>query len=85
MDANDQSKQGPEPEIGTETQSGLESEVPDGSDTSINVPGDNIGTDEISPGEVGSDDESDGPTIIPSNLLKPPEKTSVAPGPRISY
>ncbi len=50
MDANDQSKQEPEPEIGTQTQNGPESEVIDGGDTSINVPDDNIGTDVISPG-----------------------------------
>jgi hypothetical protein len=67
MDANYQSKQGPESEIGTENQNGPESEVTDGSDTSINVPGDNIGTDVISPGEGGSDDESDGSTVLPSN------------------
>jgi hypothetical protein len=67
MDANDQSKQGPEPEIGTENQKGPESEVTDGSDTSINVPGDNIETDVISPGEGGSDDKSDGSTVLPSH------------------
>ena len=67
MDANDQSNQGPEPEIGTETQNGPQSEVTDGGDTSINVPGDNIGTDVISPGEGGSDDKSDGPLVLPSN------------------
>jgi hypothetical protein len=44
MDANDLSKQGPEPEIGTETQNGPESEVIDGGDTSIIVPHDIIGT-----------------------------------------
>ncbi len=44
------------------------SEVTDGGDTSINVPGDNIGTDVISPvGEGGSDDKSDGSTVLPSN------------------
>jgi hypothetical protein len=67
MDANNQSKQEPEPEIGTENQNGLESEVSDGGDTSINVSGDNIGTDVIYPGEGGSDDKSDGPTVLPSN------------------
>jgi hypothetical protein len=66
MNANDQSKQGPEPEIGTETQTGPESEVTDGGDTSINLTDDNIGTDVISPGEGGSDDKSDGPTVLPS-------------------
>ncbi len=53
MDANDQSKQTPEPEIGTDTQNQPESEVTDGGDTSINVPDDNIGTGVISPGEGG--------------------------------
>jgi hypothetical protein len=67
MDANDQYKQGPEPEIGTENQNGPESEVTDGGDTSINVPGVNIGTDVISPGEGGSDDKSDGSTVLPYN------------------
>jgi hypothetical protein len=67
MDANDQSKQRSEPEIGTENQNGPESEVTDGSDTSINVPGDKIATVVTSPGEGGSDDESDGSTVLPSN------------------
>jgi hypothetical protein len=67
MDANDQSKQGPEPEIGTENQSKPESEVTDGGNTSISVPGVNIGTDVISPGEGGSDDLIDGSTALPSN------------------
>ncbi len=66
MDANDKSKQGPELEIGTENQNGPESEVTYGSDTCIYVPGDNIGTDVISPGEGGSDDKSDGSTVVPS-------------------
>ncbi len=35
MDANDQSKQEPVPEIGTENQNEPESEVADGSDTYI--------------------------------------------------
>jgi hypothetical protein len=69
MDTNDQSKQGPEPEIGTENQNGPESEFTDGCDTSINVPGDNIGTDVISPGEGGSDDRNDGSTVLQSNPL----------------
>ncbi len=56
MNANDQSKQWPEPEIGTENPNGLESEGTDGGDTSINVPGDNVGTDVISPQEGASDD-----------------------------
>jgi hypothetical protein len=42
MDANDQSKQGPEPEIGRENQNGPESEVTDGGDNSIKIPGVNI-------------------------------------------
>jgi hypothetical protein len=67
MDANDQFKQGPAPEIGIEDQNGPESEVTDGSDTSVNVPGDNIGTDVISPGEDGADDKSDGSTVLPHN------------------
>ena len=49
MNANDQSKQGPEPEIGTETPNGPESEGTDSGDTSINGPGGNVGTDVISP------------------------------------
>jgi hypothetical protein len=68
MDANDQSKQGPEPEIGTENQKGPESEVADGSYTSINVTGDNIGTEVISPGDGGSGDKRDGSTVLLSNL-----------------
>jgi hypothetical protein len=42
VDANGSSKQGPEPEIGTENQNKPESEVTDGGNTSINVPGVNI-------------------------------------------
>jgi hypothetical protein len=49
MNANDQSKQQPEPGIGTENLNGPESEGIDGGDTSINAPGDNVGTDVISP------------------------------------
>jgi hypothetical protein len=52
MDANDQSKQGPEPEIGLENQNKPESEVTDGGHASINVPGVNIGTDVISSGDL---------------------------------
>ncbi len=59
MDANDQSKQGPEPEIGRENQNGPESEVTDGGDNSIKIPGVNIWTDVISSGECGSDDKGD--------------------------
>jgi hypothetical protein len=68
MDANDSSKQGPEPEIGTENQNGPESEVNDCGNTSINVPSVNVGTDVISPGEGGSDDKFDGSTVLSSNL-----------------
>ncbi len=41
----------------------------DGGDTPINIPGDNVGTDVISPREVASDDESDEPPVLPSNPL----------------
>jgi hypothetical protein len=58
MNANDQSKQGPETETGTENPNGPESEDTDGG---------NVGTDVISPGEGGSDDESDEPPVLPSN------------------
>ncbi len=47
MNANDQSKHQPEPKIGTENPNGPESEGTDGGDTSINVPGDYVGTDVI--------------------------------------
>jgi hypothetical protein len=67
IDANDQSKRGPEPEIGTENQQGPESEVTEGGDTSTNKPGNSIGTEVISPGEGGSDDNTDGPTVLQSN------------------
>jgi hypothetical protein len=36
-------------------------------DTFMNVPGDNVVTDVISPGGGGSHDKSNGPTILPSN------------------
>ncbi len=36
-------------------------------DSAINVPGDNVVTDVISPGGGGSHDKSDGPTVFPSN------------------
>jgi hypothetical protein len=36
-------------------------------DTTMNVPGDNVVTDVISPGGGGSHDNSDGPTLLPSN------------------
>jgi hypothetical protein len=45
-----------------------ESEVTNGGNTSINVPGVNIGTGVISPGEGGSDNKIDGSTVLPSNL-----------------
>jgi hypothetical protein len=65
--ANDQSKHQLDPKIGTETPQGPESECEDGGGTSISVPGDNVGTDVISPQEGASDDKSDGPTVLPSN------------------
>ncbi len=66
IDENDQTKQGPEPEIGTENQQGPESKVTKGGDTSTNKPGNSVGTEVLSPGEGGSDDNSDGPTILQS-------------------
>ncbi len=65
--ANDQSRHQIDPEIGTEKTKGPGSECKDGGDTSINVPGDNVGTDVISPQEGASDDKSDKPLILPSN------------------
>ncbi len=47
--ANDQSKHRLDPKIGTENTKGPESECKNGGDTSINLPGDNVGTDVISP------------------------------------
>jgi hypothetical protein len=47
MNANDQSKHQPEPKIGTENPKGPEPEGTDGGDTSINVPGDYVGTDVV--------------------------------------
>ncbi len=47
--ANDQSKHQLDPKIGIENPKGPESECKDGGDTSINVPGDNVRTDVISP------------------------------------
>jgi hypothetical protein len=58
MNANDQSKQGPETEIGTENPNGPESEGTDAG---------NVGTDVISPQERASDDESDEPPVLPYN------------------
>ena len=67
-DANDQSKHRVDPKIGTENPKGPELECKDGGETSINVPGDNVGTDVISPQEGASDDKSDEPpTVLPSN------------------
>jgi hypothetical protein len=65
--ANDQSKHRLDPEIGTENPKGPESECKDGGDSSINLPGDNVGTDVISPREGASDDESDKPPVLPAN------------------
>jgi hypothetical protein len=67
--ANDQSKHQLDPKIGTENTEGPESECKDGGDTSINVQGDNVGTDVISPQEGASVDESDEPSVLPSNPL----------------
>ncbi len=65
--AYEQSKHWLDPKIGTENLKGPESEGTDGGDTSINVPGDNIGTDVISPWEGASDDKSEEPPVLPSN------------------
>jgi hypothetical protein len=35
----------------------------------VNKPGNSIGTEVIYPGEGGSDDNSDGPTVLQSNPL----------------
>jgi hypothetical protein len=55
--ANDQSKHQLDPKIGTENPGGPESECKDGGDNSINVPGDNVETDVISPLEGASDEK----------------------------
>ncbi len=55
------------PRLVLKTTEGSESECKDGGDTSINVPGDNVGTDVISPQEGASDDKSNEPTVLPSN------------------
>jgi hypothetical protein len=65
--ANDQSKYQPDPKIGTEIPKGPESECKDGGDTSINVPGDNVPTDVISPPEGASEEKSDESPVLPSN------------------
>jgi hypothetical protein len=44
-----------DPKIGTENPKRPESECKDGGNTSKNVPGDNVGTDVISPREGASD------------------------------
>ncbi len=67
--ANDQSKHRLDSKIGTENTIGPESECKDFGDTSINVPGDNVGTDVISLQEGASDDKSDEPPVLPSNSL----------------
>jgi hypothetical protein len=51
----------------TENQQRPESEVTEGGDTSTNKSGDSIGTEVISPGEGGSDDNSNRPTVLKSN------------------
>ncbi len=66
--ANDQSKHWLDSEIGTENPKAPEPECKDGGYTSINVPGVNVGTDVISPLEGTSDDKSDEPPVVPSNL-----------------
>ncbi len=58
INSNDQSKQGPGREIGTEDPNGSDSEGTDGG---------NVGTDVISPREGASDDKSDEPLLLPSN------------------
>ncbi len=56
--ANDQYKQGPETDIGTDNPKGTELE---------GTAGGNVGTDVISPQEGASDDKSDEPPVLPSN------------------
>jgi hypothetical protein len=58
MNANDQSKQGPETEIGTHNPNGPESKGTNGG---------NVETDVISPLEGALDDKSDEPPVLPSN------------------
>ncbi len=65
--ANDQSKHWLDPKIGTENPKGPETECKDGGDTSINVPGDNVGTDVISPWEDAFDDKSYEPPVLQCN------------------
>ncbi len=65
--ANDQSKHQLDPKIGTENPEGPKSKCKDGGDTSINVPGDNVGTDVISRQEGASDEKSDESPVLPSS------------------
>ncbi len=65
--ANEKSKHQLDPKIGTENPKGPESEGTSGGNTSINVPGDDVGTDVISPLEGASDDKSDEPPVSPFN------------------
>jgi hypothetical protein len=65
--ANDQSKYQPDPKIGSVIPKGPESECKDGGDTSINVPGDNVPTDVVSPPEGASEGKSHEPSVLPSN------------------
>jgi hypothetical protein len=58
MNANDQCKQGPETDIGTDNPKRPELEGTDGG---------NVGTDIVSLQEGASDDKSDEPPVIPSN------------------
>jgi hypothetical protein len=58
MNANDQYKQGPETDIGTDSPKRPELEGTDGG---------NVGTDIISPQEGASDGKSDEPPVLPSN------------------
>ncbi len=58
MNANDQYKQGPEIDIGTDNPKRPELKGTDGG---------NVGTDIISPQEGAADDKSDEPPVLPSN------------------
>jgi hypothetical protein len=58
MNSNDQYKQGPKIDFGTDNPKRPELEDTDGG---------NVGTDIISPQEGASDDESDEPPVLPSN------------------
>ena len=65
MNANDQYKQGPETDIGTDNPKRPELEGTDG---------DNVGTDVISPQEGASDDKSDEPPVL---LANPPPNEKI--------